>query len=162
VTQPRGAALPRQLQDATRVSAAQQKLNELLRGCSQTIVHGDEHLGNLYLDSDGNAGFIDWCARREPWVIGFTYFLISTLDALDRRRWEEPLLQYYLSRLAHHGAQPPSFAEAWLLHRCTTLYPMLTWFNNSAKWQPESVNTRNCMRAALAVIDHNVLDLLGA
>jgi hypothetical protein len=38
---------------------------------------------------------------------------------------------------------------------------MLTWLNNSAVWQPEPVNTRNTARAALAVIDHDALRLLG-
>jgi hypothetical protein len=160
MTQPRGAALPRLLQDAPRLSAAYQRLKAVLRDCPQTLVHGDEHLGNLYLDGQGRAGFIDWCARREPWVIGFTYFLLSTLDALDRRAWERPLLQRYLDGLRAHGAHAPSFEQAWYLYRCSTLYPLLTWINNSAKWQPEAVNTRNAQRAAWAVIDHNALDLL--
>jgi hypothetical protein len=158
---PRGAALPRQLQDAPRLAAALLRMKELHLGCAQTLVHGDEHLGNLYLDAEGNAGFIDWCARREPWVIGFTYFLLSCLDALDRRAWERPLLQRYLAGLQASGAQAPSFDEAWLLYRCTTIFPLLTWVNNSAKWQPESVNTRNALRAAWAVIDHDALSVLG-
>lgn len=158
---PRGAALPRQLQDAPRLAAAHRRMKDVLRACAQTLVHGDEHLGNLYLDRDGNAGFIDWCARREPWVIGFTYFLLSTLDALDRRTWERPLLRRYLAALQAHGAQVPSFDEAWYLYRCSTLFPLLTWVNNSAQWQPEAVNTRNALRAAWAVIDHDALNLLG-
>lgn len=162
VALPRGAALPRLLQDAGAVSAAQERMNELHRSCPQTIVHGDEHLGNLYIDHGGNVGFLDWCSRREPWVVAFTYFLLSTLDALDRRKWERPLLAYYLDRLTRHGAAAPSFQEAWHHYRCTALFPFLTWLNNSAKWQPESINTRNTMRAALAVIDHDSLNLLGA
>jgi hypothetical protein len=159
---PRGAALPRLLRDADTVSAAQTKMLELHRSCPQTIVHGDEHLGNLFLDHRGNAAFLDWCSRREPWVLGFTYFLLSTLDALDRRKWERPLLGHYLERLKRHGATAPSFEEAWYHYRCTALFPFLTWLNNSARWQPESINTRNTMRAALAVIDHESLNLLGA
>lgn len=158
---PRGAALPRLLQDADRVAAAQERMNALHRSCAQTIVHGDEHLGNLYIGTDGTPGFIDWCARREPWVVGFTYFLLSTLDALDRRVWERELLQHYLDRLRHYGADAPAFDEAWHAYRCTALFPFLTWLNNSARWQPEAINTRNTMRAALAVIDHDTLALLG-
>lgn len=157
---PRGAALPRLLQEPQRIAAAQERMNELHRACTQTIVHGDEHLGNLYIGADGSPGFIDWCARREPWVIGFTYFLLSTLDALDRRQWERALLQHYLDRLQHYGAKAPDFDEAWQAYRCTALFPFLTWLNNSPKWQPEAINTRNTMRAALAVIDHGTLSLL--
>lgn len=158
---PRGATLPAALRDAGRIAAAQAKMNALHRGAAPTIVHGDEHLGNLYLDAQGRPGFIDWCARREPWVLGFTYFLLSTVDALHRREWERPLLALYLDRLARFGASPPGFEEAWFLYRCTTIFPMLTWLNNSAVWQPEPVNTRNTARAALAVIDHDALRLLG-
>lgn len=159
---PRGACLPRILREPDRVARAQERMNELHRSCAQTIVHGDEHLGNLYIDADGRPGFLDWCARREPWVVGFTYFLLSTLDPLDRRQWERALLRHYLDRLRHHGANPPDFEVAWHAHRCTALFPFLTWLNNSPRWQPESVNTRNTMRAALAVIDHDTLSLLGA
>ena len=63
--------------------------------------------------------------------------------------------------LARYGGGAPSFDEAWYLYRCTAVFPFLTWFNNSAKWQPESVNTRNTMRAALAMIDHDTFGLLG-
>ncbi|MDT4861413.1 hypothetical protein FQZ97_960190 [compost metagenome] len=94
-------------------------------------------------------------------MIGFTYFLLSTLDVLDRRAWELPLLQRYLARLTECGAQAPSFDDAWHQYRCTSLFPLLTWVNNSAKWQPEAVNTRNAMRAAWAVVDHDALNLLG-
>lgn len=158
---PRGATLPRLLRDPERIAAAQDCMNALHRDCAQTIVHGDEHLGNLYTDGGGRPGFIDWCARREPWVLGFTYFVLSTLDPLDRRRWERALLQHYLDRLRHYGAAAPGFENAWYAHRCTALFPFLTWLNNSAKWQPESINTRNTMRAALAAIDHDSLSLLG-
>ena len=161
VALPRGSSLPRALQDAGRVAAAQAKMIELHGACAKTIVHGDEHMGNVYLDAKGRPGFLDWCSRREPWVVSFTYFLMSTVDALDRRQWERPLLQYYLERLTHFGAHAPGFDEAWFMYRCTLVFPFLTWFNNSAKWQPESINTRHTMRAALAMLDHDTFGLLG-
>jgi Phosphotransferase enzyme family len=161
VALPRGAAMPCMFQDAARVAAAQKKMNELHQACARTIVHGDEHLGNLYLDAKGNPGFIDWCARIEPWAISVSYFLVVTIDTMDRRQWERPLLHLYLERLARYGATVPNFEEAWLMYRCTTLYPFLVWFINSAKWQPEAVNTRNTVRGALAMMDHDTFDLLG-
>ena len=162
IAQPRGATLPGKLRDAARMAAAQARMNEIHGQAGQTLIHGDEHLGNLYLDGAGRPGLLDWCARREPWVLAFTYFLLSTTDALDRRAWEKPLLALYLDRLTRYGARAPGFEEAWFLYRGTTIYPMLTWLNNSGKWQPESVNTRNTARAALAVMDHDALELLGA
>ena len=158
---PRGAALPRSLQDAARMSAALARMHELHRGVPQCFVHGDEHLGNLYLDAAGRPGFIDWIGRNEPWVIGYVYFILSTLDCLDRRNWERPLLAHYLDSLQRLGVVAPDFESAWFLYRCSTIYPLLTWLNNSGKWQPEAVNTRNTLRAALAVIDHDAFSLLG-
>lgn len=161
VAAPRGAAVPRMFQDAGRIAAAQKKMNELHQACARTVVHGDEHLGNLYFDANGKPGFIDWCARIEPWVISVSYFLVVTLDVFDRRHWERSLLTLYLERLALYGATAPSFEEAWLMYRCTMLYPFLVWFINSAKWQPEAVNTRNTVRGAQAMMDHDVFNLLG-
>jgi hypothetical protein len=162
LAQPRGAILPRLLQDPDRVAMAQAKMAEVHRSCAHTLAHGDEHLGNLYLDAAGQPGFIDWCARREPWAIGYIYLVVSCLDPLDRRQWEVPLLCRYLDGLTRHGAKAPSFEEAWYAYRCTMLFPFLVWISNSAKWQPESINARNTMRAALAMLDHDVFTLLGA
>lgn len=160
--QPRGAALPRRLQDVARMDVARQRMNEALRECPLAIVHGDEHLGNLYFDAQGNAGFIDWCSRREAWVVSYAYFIVSTLDVLDRRDWERTLLQVYLEELRRLDARTPGFEEAWRLYRQAVLFPCLAWINNSAKWQPEAVNTRNAQRGAWAVVDHDTLALLGA
>jgi hypothetical protein len=158
---PRGQALPMMLQDAGRMAAAQKKLKEIHRGTARTIIHGDEHLGNLYLEADGRPGFLDWCMRIEAWSLAFTYFIVSAVDILDRRNWERPLLHRYLQQLARHGVTAPSFEEAWYFYRCTTVFPCLTWLNNSNDWQPEEINTRNTVRAAAAVIEHDVFRLLG-
>jgi hypothetical protein len=38
------------------------------------------------------------------------------------------LLRLYLSELARHGvAQPPSFEEAWRLHRCSPPWGFAMW-----------------------------------
>lgn len=162
LVQPRGAVLPRVLRDASLISGAQRRMKQMLAACSQTLVHGDEHLGNLYLDAEGRPGFIDWCSRREPWATSFAYFLATAVDPLDRRQWERPLLRRYLDGLARHGAPAPGFDEAWLFYRGSLLFPFLVWISNSAKWQPESLNARNCMRAAFALLDHDVPGVLGA
>ncbi|KXU33797.1 hypothetical protein A0J57_03925 [Sphingobium sp. 22B] len=161
VTLPRGEALPRMLRDASRMAAAMKRMHAVHRGMARTVIHGDEHLGNLYLEADGTPGFLDWCARVEAWPISFSYFLVSVLDTGDRRNWERPLLARYIAGLKAHGAVAPSFEEAWYAYRCTIVYSLLIWLNNSSKWQPEAVNTRNAVRAANALLDHDVFRLLG-
>ena len=75
-------------------------------------MHGDEHLGNFYLEKDGRAGFLDWQVRKEPWCVSFAYFTVLALDILDRRAWEKDLLKTYLTALRGHGIAPPNFADA--------------------------------------------------
>lgn len=162
VERPRGRALPLQFQDLARCATAWRRLWEELSGSAMVVVHGDEHLGNLYWSARGEPGVLDWVARPEHWPVGVAYFLLSCLDVADRRRWDEELLRWYLERLAAHGVpQPLSFEEAWRLYRCACFYPVVTWLNNSAVWQPEAINTANAVRAAMAALDHDTFGLLG-
>ena len=159
---PRGRALPRAFQDLDRAKAAWQALWSFLHSADMTVIHGDEHLGNLFVTADGTPGVIDWVARPEHWPIGISYFMLCALDIADRRAWERALLSHYLTRLAMHGVtSAPSFEEAWFYYRCTSFYPVVTWLNNSAVWQPEAINTANVVRAATAALDHDAYRLLG-
>jgi hypothetical protein len=159
---PRGRALASRFQDLRRAEQAWYRMWELLERSAMVVVHGDEHLGNLYVTADGTPGVIDWVARPERWPIGIAYFLLCSLDVADRRRWERELLAHYVERLHAHGAtQVPSVEEAWLLYRCASFFPVVTWLNNSGTWQPEAVNTANAVRAGTAALDHDVYDLLG-
>lgn len=161
VAAPRGEAVPGILLDEKRCATAQRKMHEIHQTCPRIIIHGDEHIGNLYVDVQGQPGFVDWTSRIEPWPISVSYFLAINLDTLDRSKWERALLSLYLDRLTHYGAKAPSFEEAWFQYRCTMLYIFLVWFINSTKWQPEAINTRNTVRGAHAMIDHDVFGLLG-
>ena len=144
VEKPRGRALPNQFQDLARAHAAWERMWAVLQQAARVVVHGDEHLGNLYVTADGKPGVIDWVARPEHWPVGIAYFLLCCLDVTDRRRWERALLSHYVTRLRTYGARDvPGVEDAWFLYRCATWYPVVTWLNNSAVWQPEAVNTAN-------------------
>lgn len=159
---PRGRALPNKFQDMAIAKDTWDRMWGLLDQSAMVVIHGDEHLGNLYVTEDGTPGVLDWVARPERWPIGISYFMLCSLDILDRRRWEQALLSHYLGRLKSYGASDvPTFEEAWFFYRASTFYPVVTWLNNSAVWQPESINTANAVRAAAAAIDHDVLGLLG-
>lgn len=158
---PRGAALPRALRDVERLHRAMGKLKAITKLQPHCYIHGDEHLGNFYIEPDGTPGFIDYAGRPDAWNLGFTYFLLHALDALDRRQWERPLLARYLDQLRRHGVDAPTFEDAWLVYRATSIFLLVLWINNSPRWQPEAINTANCARAALAVLDHDAFALLG-
>ena len=159
---PRGRALPNAFQDLDRARNAWAAMWKLLGTSAMVVIHGDEHLGNLYVAADGTPGVIDWVARPEHWPLGIGYFMLCALDVVDRRDWERALLAHYVTRLAAYGVRDgPSFEEAWYYYRCVSFYPVMTWLNNSGAWQPEAINTANAVRAATAAIDHDSLRLLG-
>lgn len=159
---PRGRALPRAFQDMDRAKAAWDAMWAVTKQAPMVMIHGDEHLGNLYVAADGTPGVIDWVARPEHWPIGLSYFLLCALDIQDRRRWDRALIEHFVGRLKVHGvAHPPSAEEAWFLYRCATFYPVVTWLNNSGIWQPEAINTVNAVRASFAAVEHDAFGLLG-
>ena len=64
----------------------------LLEQSATVVIHGDEHLGNLYVTADGTPGVIDWFARPDHWPVGIAYFMVCALDVIDRRNWERPVV----------------------------------------------------------------------
>ena len=153
--------LPRMFHDKQRHMLAAQRMFEVTDSFTRCVVHGDEHLRNLYLSADGSPGFLDWCARREGWPLSLGYFLVNCLDPLDRREWERPLLAHYLSRLQVHGATPPGLEDAWFGYRCGAMFAFLVWANNRAAWQPADTNAACTVRAATAVMDLGSFAALG-
>jgi aminoglycoside phosphotransferase (APT) family kinase protein len=90
---------------------------ELLASGPQTLMHGDSHLGNLFLD-DGTVGFLDWaCVCRGPGLRDVAYLLCSSVETDLRRAEQEGLLRRYLAALAEAGAPAPHFDEAWRGYR---------------------------------------------
>ncbi|GLR67156.1 hypothetical protein GCM10010909_18370 [Acidocella aquatica] len=162
VDQPRGRTLPAAFQDMGKAETAWHRMWGALKQAAMVIVHGDEHLGNLYVSADGTPGVIDWVARPEHWTIGIVYFMLCALDVIDRRNWERALISHYVTRLRACGVpDAPSFDDAWFLYRVACFYPTVTWLNNSSVWQPEAINTANTVRAMMAAVEHDSFGLLG-
>ena len=159
---PRGLAVSRAFHDRDRMERAMERLRIVDRSGPHCFLHVDPHLGNLYIDADGAAGLLDWQApRKGPWVHDFAYFLISSLDMLDRREWERPLLQHYLDTLQAKGVAAPTFKEAWQAYRQQAVYGLYYWLVNPVEFQVEENNCAVAPRFALAAIDHGTFDLLG-
>ena len=162
MAQPRGVVLPRVLQDRAWMERAFARLMELDLRRPFCLLHSDTHLGNMYTDPDGKPGLLDWqVVRKGPWAHDVTYFMVSALDLVDRRKWERPLLAYYLSRLEMHGVRPPSFDEAWLAYRQQIIYGLFFWVVNPLSFQPEVVDTVYSARFAMAAIDVGTHEVMG-
>ncbi len=76
-----------------------------------TLVHGDAHDGNLFMDGD-RPGFLDWAlVARAPAMRDVGYFLAATLLPGDREHLLVPLLDSYRDGLLAAGVAPPSGDE---------------------------------------------------
>lgn len=157
---PRGRALPQIFHDHRRMTLALERVTEFGRARPWSLVHGDFHIGNLYQTADGRPGALDWQTwSRGHWAHDVTYFLVSALDMLDRRRWVDELMGFYLQSLAAHGvARPPSRAEAMEAFRIHLVYGLFFWLVNPVAFQSEANNASVAPRFALAAVDHGLFD----
>lgn len=105
-----------------------ERCNELWHGGPQTLIHGDLHIGNVYLDT-GRVGFIDWglCRASTP-LRDVSYFLTMSVAIEDRRAHGETLLRDYLDALRVAGGPQIPFADAWAQHRVQAAYTVIATF----------------------------------
>lgn len=87
-------------------------IHRLWRQGPATLVHGDAHDANLFLDG-GRPGFLDWAVlAKAPGMRDVGYFLAGTLEAGDRPALRD-LLAYYREQLLAHGVDAPSPETLW-------------------------------------------------
>jgi hypothetical protein len=158
---PRGVAVSRFFHDRDRMERAMEALREVDRTGPYCLLHTDPHLGNLYLDADGRPGLLDWqSVRKGSWAHDFNYFLVSSLDMLDRRDWEQSLLRHYLDALRAQGVSAPHVDDAWEAYRRQSVYGLYYWLVNPIEFQAEVNNCAVAPRFAAAALDHGTFDLL--
>jgi hypothetical protein len=151
---PIGAGVPDQVRDPTLLMERISLLLPLLaRAAPPCLLHGDAHVGNLYLDAEGFPCLVDWqLVQRGPWYIDVGYHLGCTLGVRDRRQVERELLAAYLRRLGAEGVEPPSWDEAWRCIAVGMLYGFFLWAI-TLKVHP-SVTAVMLERLGSAVADH--------
>jgi hypothetical protein len=94
----------------------------------QTLIHGDTHIGNLFID-DGRVGFLDWgLLNISTPMRDVSYFLTMSMLADERRKHERDLLQHYLDIRRSLGGSEISADDAWQAHRVHTAYTVLASF----------------------------------
>lgn len=103
--------------------AEQDQLYDLWRGGPRTVIHGDGHIGNLFVDRDGRLGFLDWgLVNLGSPFRDVSYFLTMSLSPENRRAHERGLWERYLQRRLDLGGTPIDFADAWRQHRLHAAY----------------------------------------
>jgi hypothetical protein len=97
-------------------------LQELWHQGPPTIIHGDPHIGNLFLDG-GRVGFLDWgIINVNTPMRDISYFITMAMSIEDRRAHERDLLRFYLELRRAAGATEITFDEAWRAHRIHAAY----------------------------------------
>ncbi len=102
---------------------------DLLRDLPRTLCHGDVHLKNWYVRSDGRVGLGDWGVTHiGHWARDLIYTLATSLTVDDRRAWGEGLVAFYLDQLADAGGPQVSTDEAWrtIRHSLPTAFAFWT------------------------------------
>jgi Phosphotransferase enzyme family len=126
---PIGAGVPAEMRDARRLLEMYQALARAVPGLRPwSVIHGDAHVGNLFLDRAGRPSFLDWqLAQRGPWYLDVGYHVASALTVPDRRRFERDLVRHYLDCLGAAGVDKPSWDDAWLGFRRGIVHGFFLW-----------------------------------
>jgi hypothetical protein len=160
VASPRGAASSITFHDRKWMSDALDLMAVFGQNLPRSIIHGDTHLGNLYVEKDGTPGFFDSLTHRAPPMVEVTYHLVCALDTADRKRWEGSLVQHYLDELKACGVEPPGFDDAMHQFGVFLSFAYCIFIINDSVFQAEAVNTAYTARISAAMIDHRTKELL--
>jgi aminoglycoside/choline kinase family phosphotransferase len=162
VSSPRGAATSVRFHDREWLIDSWNRLTRYAQQLPHCVLHGDIHLGNLYIERDGTPGFLDTLASRGPGMLEVSYHISASLDTADRPRSEGALVQHYLDELTRVGAEAPSFDEAMRQYGLFLLYGYFIWMTTEPFMQTEAVNTANSARVSAAMLDHDIVNLLNS
>lgn len=93
-----------------------------------TVLHGDAHLGNVYVPSghEGGLGLFDWGLMTVGSPLrDVSYFITMVLSPDNRRAHERDLLAAYLEARRRAGASEIDEATAWRWHRLQSAYTVV-------------------------------------
>lgn len=128
----------------------------------RTLIHGDTHSGNLFVDGN-RTGFYDWAvAGRGPGVRDVGYFLCNSLPIETRRAEEEALLARYRNALARNGVE----LDAETAHEQYRLFAVYSWIAAAStaamgsQWQPIDVSLAAMASTTQAIEDLDSVGLL--
>jgi hypothetical protein len=154
-------AVPPEIHRATsRLIRARDRLEHAWSEGPQTLLHGDSHIGNMYLLGD-TAGLLDWqVAQRGQGMRDVSYFLVTSLTRELRRAHERELIDLWRAVLEDEGVEAPTSEAAWRQHRLHAIY---AWIGSAVTaaagdLQPEPIARAGLSRASVALVE---LDSLG-
>lgn len=128
---------------------------------AKTLVHGDDHIRNLFVDR-GRTGFFDWAvACRAPGIRDVSYFLCNSLPTEVRRSEQGHLLAAYRESMAARGIVLDQGAteEQYRLFATYSWMSATTTAAMGSAWHPADIGHAAMVRTTRAVVDLDVLGL---
>ncbi len=131
----------------------------------RTLVHGDPHMGNLFVDvENGNrTGFLDWAViGRSPGLRDVAYVLCNSVPAEVRAVDERALIARYCELLGAAGIDLDADI-AWDQYRLFAVYSWVSATSTAgmgSKWQPLHIGLGGTKRATAACDQLDCVDLL--
>lgn len=138
---------------------------ELWNSGSRTLVHGDPHMGNLFVDMrhGDRTGFLDWgVLGRSPGVRDVAYVLCNSIPREVRVANEREWLQRYCDKLGQAGVTL-SYADAWRQYRLFAVYSWVAAASTAgmlSKWQSLHIGLAGTKRATEACRHLHSIELL--
>ena len=148
-----------------RILAARPHLERQWSVGTQTLIHGDAHVGNMFFLDDGDdpVGFLDWqVVQVGQGMRDVSYFLINSVPTETRREHEGVLINGYRERMVELGAKMPFKDE---LRRQYRLHSLYAWIGAavtaaSGTMQPKEIARAGLTRTCRAVMDLGALGAL--
>ena len=126
------------------------------------LIHGDTHLGNLYIDVDGEPGFFDSLPHLAPAMYEVSYHVTGALDVPVRRAHERELVGHYRQELIRCGVDAPRSTTSCTSSACYLANGYAIFLVNASEFQPEAINTAYTARFSSAMLDHDTIGLIAA
>ncbi|MDR2857126.1 MAG: hypothetical protein LBV50_04680 [Novosphingobium sp.] len=158
----RGAAASVCFHDLDWMIRSMGKINHLCRTLPVMMIHGDTHLGNLYIDTDSEPGFFDSLPHLAPAMYEISYHVTCALDVPIRRRHERALVAHYREELIRNGVDAPSLDTFMHEFGLFLANGYAIFLVNASEFQPEAINTAYTARFSSAMLDHDTIGLLEA
>ena len=143
--------------------ANHERIAELLDDGEQTLIHGDTHAGNQFVDGD-RVGLYDWAViSRSPGIRDLAIYLGNSCPTELRRAEQERWVRRYHEVLVESGVDAPSFDELWLRLRRSVIYAWIgatTTASMGSKWQPIEVGMLGMTRGTEACADLGTVEAI--
>jgi hypothetical protein len=133
-----------------------ERICELWDVGERTLIHGDTHAGNQFVDGD-RIGLYDWAVvSRSPGIRDVSIYLGNSCPTDLRRREQERWLRAYRQGLIDAGVDAPAFEVLWERYRLAVLYAWVaatTTASMGSRWQPIQVGMMGMRRATETCAD---------